>query len=61
MSKCRCGRDLPVHLCHHGGYTCPREGSPRLVATNGAVSGTHLKVSAYQTWACDEHWAEFAN
>lgn len=58
---CRCGWDgQGEHPCHHGGYACGRPSKPRLVLLGWSrLPGMQLKASAYETFACDEHWAEF--
>lgn len=61
--SCRCGRQTATsHPCHHGGYTCEKEGTERFYAKpigSFSVAGAQMKVVASQTVACDEHWAEF--
>lgn len=61
MDKCRCGHTgMPEeHPCHGRGYTCRKEAAPRLVAYTTALAGMQLKLGAYQTWACDECWADY--
>lgn len=44
---CRCNRAwTDIHLCHAGGYTCPRPGRER-------------RHGYYLTVACDEHWVAY--
>jgi hypothetical protein len=55
---CRCQRDAPVHLCHGGGYTCPRPGVQRFYGGRlVALAGVQMKAEMRDTWACDECWA----
>lgn len=61
-SPCRCGYKPgdPFHPCHHGGYTCKKPGVERYVPLGlAALPGMQMKMSVYQTWACDQHWAEY--
>lgn len=59
---CRCGRQTAdSHPCHYGGYTCPNEGTRRLYVDprmRFSLAGAQMKLSAHETVACDEHWAE---
>jgi hypothetical protein len=61
VKKCRCGFDgTGAHPCHFGGYTCGRQASQRFYnARPVSLAGMQMKVEATDTWACDEHWAEF--
>lgn len=59
--SCRCGHsgDGP-HPCHFAVYTCGKPAKPRFYAVGPAtLPGASLKVSALQTWACDECWEKY--
>lgn len=56
---CRCGWDGEgSHPCHYNGYACRRPAQRRLIGYPTALAGTQMKVGAYETFACDECWAE---
>jgi len=66
MIPCRCGHagDGP-HPCHWAldgktPYTCRAPATMRLAGSHFAsLAGAQMKVVAHETWACDEHWAQY--
>lgn len=62
LTSCRCGRETATsHPCHHGGYTCPDEGTTRFYGTGRpfSLAGVQIKASVHSTVACDAHWVAF--
>lgn len=62
IELCRCGVDSKTnpHPCHGQLYQCKKPAkhrfyNPKLVT----LSGTKLKMSVSDTWACDECWENF--
>jgi hypothetical protein len=60
-ASCRCGHSGEgPHPCHFAGYSCRAPASARFVAVPGAsLAGVQMKVSAYETFACDECWEKY--
>jgi hypothetical protein len=62
MKTCRCGfiGEDTDHPCHGHNYTCSKPGIPRFAVTGPAnVAGNQMKMSAYQTFSCDECWEAY--
>lgn len=59
--SCRCGFDgQGDHPCHAKAYGCRQPARERFYSTGyAALPGAQVKLSASQTWACDECWEEF--
>jgi hypothetical protein len=63
VRQCRCNRPMfsdGKHPCHGKAYTCTAAGTSRFITnSNASLAGMQPKVSAYQTWVCDECWDEY--
>lgn len=67
METCRCGHptgSADPHPCHKynrfGGGRCGKPAAQRFYnPTPVPLSGVQLKFQVQETWACEEHWAEF--
>ena len=62
MTRCRCGWDgTGAHPCHGHGYTCRAPARARYYepVRRYSIAGAQLKISAAQTYACDECWGVF--
>ena len=58
--KYRCGWDgKGEHPCHWDAYTCRKPAKARYVGRLTCLAGVQMKMGAYQTFACDEHWEAF--
>jgi hypothetical protein len=60
-TKCRCGwNGEGDHPCHYGAYTCGKPATQRFYnARPVCLAGAQLKFGVMETWACDDHWAEW--
>ncbi len=59
---CRCGWDgKGEHPCHARAYTCTNPGTARYYEPHKmySLAGAMPKISAVQTYACDECWSAF--
>lgn len=57
---CRCGyTGEGPHPCRGKEYRCKKPATSRFVAQPTCLAGAQMKLQAYETWACDECWAEF--
>lgn len=59
MNTCRCGyTGEGPHPCHGQGYTCRRPATRRLYEQPApySLAGMQPKISAVETWACQECW-----
>lgn len=63
-TACRCGfieSTSEPHPCHANGYLCRKPAKQHFyVPGNFALAGAQMKVSASDTWACNECWEKFA-
>lgn len=58
---CRCGfvdnNTGQSHPCHYANYTCKKPATRRFFGANQAsLAGMQMKLSAYETWSCDDCW-----
>ena len=63
---CRCGHSGEgPHPCHWSvdgrrPYSCGKPAEHRFYGAHlTSLAGMQMKLGMHDTWACDEHWAEF--
>lgn len=61
VKPCRCGHQGEgAHPCHGQAYTCRAPARQRFYGSKPAsLTGMMFKLTAHETWACDECWARF--
>lgn len=62
MTPCRCGwNGEGPHGCHR--YVtltkrCGKPATPKYIGSLVCLAGAQMKLGAYETFACEEHWEE---